>query len=233
MSHLSIFTAISPQRISQGQPACEYIKLESLFSGIQGISHTLAETVRFNDYRRNGGRSIRYYHLLDYNQRGIALALDSEGEGRVISGLYENRVIVLDMPEKRTLDITTESGYRAISSQLEGSAVSTVLCQDGGRKLIYTVNCIEFFARHIVISGSARIPTILFERPSCDSLFMSLLDQHSVASDPMFTPIHTSTVDVSLQTLLHGDNDRVVYTTSVSTAKGQLALFEGGTLFIA
>lgn len=201
MSFLSIRTDISADRIqTAGQPQSEYIKAETWIENISGIPYKLLETVRFNDYLRQGGSSIRYYHLLDFNHRGLALAVSPEGPSRLISGLYENRQVVFSPPIKPIILLPNGLSDKLKNKLLDHPITNVSICSLNNSRLTYTVNCIEFFSDRHVVSGSLRLPWILIKGHPYAGELNALINKHCNANKSEFTPLHIETADVTLET---------------------------------
>lgn len=197
MGSLFIQTAIDANRVqSAGQPPWETIEVDAFFSFSPLLLTPYAETVRFSDYLRRGGESVRYYHLTAY-ARGLTLSLSPSSQGRIISGIYESRELAVS---RQPLSI-----YEAIQG-VDTSvkplplmrATHILLGLEGGGRLIYRLNCLESFADHFALSGSLRIPEFLLHGHPAAGSFSQLINQHLLASDPLFTPHSCRTIDASV-----------------------------------
>ena len=90
--HLKV--AVESDRVQIGQPNMEIIAVDA-FMNIDGfLSQPFIETSRFSDWDIGGNNSSRYYHLITKN-KGCCLCLDSDGLGRLVTGIYASRELVL------------------------------------------------------------------------------------------------------------------------------------------
>ena len=213
MGPLFLQTAIADQRVAEnGQPPWETIALDAVVR-LPGISrHVYAETVRYGDFLRSGGESVRYYHLLAY-PRGHALSIPASGQSRLISGLYEGRQVILARAPRPLEAILAEELDRAKPVLMASHALVKLVTEH--EEIIVRFNCLEAFPHHYTISASLRIPELFLLQSPYAQPFDQLLEQHSSMVGPAFQAIPCPTTDATLVIDFPRDNQ------SVSQAKIQ------------
>ena len=197
MGPLFLQTSIADERVAHhGQPPWETIALDSVVRLPGVVRHSYAETVRFGDYLRRGGESVRYYHLLAYS-RGHALSIPASGSSRLLSGLYEGRQITLARVQQPIQTVIAAEANPAKPLALAAHSMIRVQC-GMDIDLIARFNCLEAFPNHYTLSASLRIPDLILESAQDASAFDEILAQHSVASGPLFRSIACATIDATL-----------------------------------
>lgn len=205
MGAFQIHTHIDSSRVdSDGQPPWETIELDSYVSLDSILHSSYAETVRFSDFKRRGGESVRYYHLVSF-ARGLTLSMPASGSGRIISGIYQNRQLVAASEAISLFDLLPSLAFDQARSRL-AKAQFLWLNVEGGGQIIYRINCLECFPTSFSMSGSLRLPTPLLKGHEDSVRFGDFANLHLQSSSPLFTPFRASTVDapVCLQIELLG-----------------------------
>jgi len=200
MTYLAIKTGISEERIKYaGQPNSEFIMAQCLYQNVPGIHHNFVETSRFGDFLRQGGESIRYYHLLGENLRGTTLALAPSGKSRVVSGLYVGRSILFERPTRPFYayhEGTLLKNPNLNDCQHPVMFVDISLSDNGS--IVAMANCTEYFSDHITVSCSTRLPDVLLANYHSLAKFDLLLQEHRTALKPKFTPVELNSVDATI-----------------------------------
>jgi len=200
MSSCYLIVDICSQRVQTGQPAFEYIAVQSVFQLPGFISHPFCETVRFGDFRREGGAEVHYYHFM-HQKKGLALSVSpcNSGPARLIANVYENRRLA-----KKSRPLHGDFG--AIISSFEFShAVLTSELDD--LFVVMSVNCVEFYASEFHLLGSIRVPLVSMASSLVSSDFSSLVDRISNDSslEPLFVVLDGDcghTLDCNLQVVI-------------------------------
>lgn len=197
MGPLFLQTDISEDRIrNHGQPDWETIGLDAFVRMPQLLRHAYAETVRFGDFKRSGDASVRYYHFPSFN-RGQVLGIPAVGHSRFMSGLYENRQVLLSKSVVPVQDVINREEDRTRPLML--ASHSMVQLAFGGESLIIArVNCLEVFPDCYLLSASLRIPESLFFDSVQSLEFDKLLAEHDSFSKPVVQHILCQTIDASL-----------------------------------
>ena len=162
MSVFAIQVHINTDRVAEGQPATELIELDNIVNLPQLLWTSYAETKRFSDYRRNGGASTRYYHLMEYSEGTCVSISENLDRARLLRRFYLSRAIFL--PDFKQLCIADTPRDEMMSSLSAASAIRVQLLGSG--YIIAAPNCIEFYEDRISILSSLRLPEALFHQSS-------------------------------------------------------------------
>lgn len=197
MGSLFIQTEVDSQRVlAEGQPSWETIELDASVDYEPLVITPYLETARFSDFCRNGGESLRYYHLTDYG-RGLCLSLPPSGEGRIISGTYSKREIcIARAPVELEKIYSSEADPSRPINAAARSHLYLLLRPKG--VMIARFNCLESFDKYWFLSASLRIPECLLHGHPSSSAFAATFARHQVMDQPCAESLAIKTIDATL-----------------------------------
>lgn len=195
MSFFTIQVHINNDRVAEGQPATELIELDNVVNLPQLLWTSYAETKRFSDYRRKGGASIRYYHLMEYSEGTCVGVSENLDRARLLRRFYLSRAIFL--PDFKQLCIADTPRDEMMSSLSAASAIRVQLLDSG--YIIASPNCIEFYEDRISILSSLRLPEALFHHSnSKQSLEDKISEAESSRYSYYISELQCPTIDARL-----------------------------------